>query len=129
MRSCARSCSRRSSIERGSARRQRRQCAALQFLTSQAQLPWSHCAQVPGLQNPNVGFPAQPRGGVVSGPGGTTYFVPDSEPGRVQLSGLQPMGRMGETQEITDAVMYLEKSAFVTGEILHVDGGASAGRW
>jgi hypothetical protein len=27
------------------------------------------------------------------------------------------------------AVMYLEKSAFVTGEILHVDGGASAGRW
>jgi hypothetical protein len=27
------------------------------------------------------------------------------------------------------AVMYLEKAAFVTGEILHVDGGASAGRW
>ena len=45
------------------------------------------------------------------------------------LSGLQPMGRMGEMQEVTDAVMYLEKSAFVTGEILHVDGGASAGRW
>ena len=33
---------------------------------------------------------------------------------------------MGETQEITDAVMYLEKAAFVTGEILHVDGGGSA---
>jgi NAD(P)-dependent dehydrogenase (short-subunit alcohol dehydrogenase family) len=45
------------------------------------------------------------------------------------LSGLQPMGRMGETQEIAEAVMYLEKSTFVTGEILHVDGGASAGRW
>jgi NAD(P)-dependent dehydrogenase (short-subunit alcohol dehydrogenase family) len=45
------------------------------------------------------------------------------------LSGLQPMGRMGEMQEIVDAVMYLEKAAFVTGEILHVDGGASAGRW
>jgi NAD(P)-dependent dehydrogenase (short-subunit alcohol dehydrogenase family) len=45
------------------------------------------------------------------------------------LEGLQPMGRMGETQEIIDAVMYLEKAAFVTGEILHVDGGASAGRW
>ena len=44
------------------------------------------------------------------------------------LSGLQPMGRMGETQEIADAVMYLEKSAFVTSEILHVDGGWSAGR-
>src|SRR6202035_217634 len=36
------------------------------------------------------------------------------------LSRLQPMGRMGEMQEIADAVMYLEKSAFVTGEILHV---------
>jgi NAD(P)-dependent dehydrogenase (short-subunit alcohol dehydrogenase family) len=45
------------------------------------------------------------------------------------LAGLQPMGRMGETREILDAVLYLEKAAFVTGEILHVDGGASAGRW
>ena len=45
------------------------------------------------------------------------------------LSGLQPMGRMGETQEIVDAVLYLERAAFVTGEILHVDGGAHAGRW
>ena len=45
------------------------------------------------------------------------------------LAGLQPMGRMGETQDVVDAVLHLEKAAFVTGEILHVDGGASAGRW
>ena len=45
------------------------------------------------------------------------------------LAGLQPMGRMGETQDVVEAVLYLEKAAFVTGEILHVDGGASAGRW
>jgi NAD(P)-dependent dehydrogenase (short-subunit alcohol dehydrogenase family) len=45
------------------------------------------------------------------------------------LSGLQPMSRMGQTQEIVDAVLYLEQAAFVTGEILHVDGGAHAGRW
>ena len=45
------------------------------------------------------------------------------------LAGLQPLGRMGETQEILSAVLYLEKTAFVTGEILHVDGGACAGRW
>jgi NAD(P)-dependent dehydrogenase (short-subunit alcohol dehydrogenase family) len=45
------------------------------------------------------------------------------------LAGLQPLGRIGETQDIIDAVMYLEKATFVTGEILHVDGGASAGRW
>jgi NAD(P)-dependent dehydrogenase (short-subunit alcohol dehydrogenase family) len=45
------------------------------------------------------------------------------------LDGLQPMGRMGETQDIVEAVIYLENAAFVTGEILYVDGGASAGRW
>ena len=45
------------------------------------------------------------------------------------LTGLHPMGRMGETRDVVEAVMYLENAAFVTGEILHVDGGASAGRW
>lgn len=45
------------------------------------------------------------------------------------LAGLQPMGRMGEMHEIVEAVLYLEKAAFVTGEILHVDGGATAGQW
>jgi NAD(P)-dependent dehydrogenase (short-subunit alcohol dehydrogenase family) len=44
------------------------------------------------------------------------------------LAGLHPMGRMAETQEIADAVLYLEKAKFVTGEVLHVDGGAHAGR-
>ncbi len=43
------------------------------------------------------------------------------------LARLQPMGRMGEVREIADAVLYLENAAFVTGEILHVDGGAHAG--
>ena len=32
-------------------------------------------------------------------------------------------------ERIVDAVLYLESAAFVTGEILHVDGGAHAGRW
>lgn len=45
------------------------------------------------------------------------------------LARLQPMGRLGGTQEVVDAVMYLEHAAFVTGEILHVDGGATAGGW
>ncbi len=45
------------------------------------------------------------------------------------LAGLHPMGRMGEAREVVDAVLYLEAAAFVTGEILHVDGGAHAGRW
>jgi NAD(P)-dependent dehydrogenase (short-subunit alcohol dehydrogenase family) len=44
------------------------------------------------------------------------------------LGGLHPLGRMGEIQEIVDAVLYLERAGFVTGETLHVDGGQHAGR-
>ncbi|MFD4718947.1 SDR family NAD(P)-dependent oxidoreductase [Streptomyces sp. NPDC058423] len=43
------------------------------------------------------------------------------------LAALHPVGRMGEVSDIVDAVVYLEKAPFVTGEILHVDGGQSAG--
>jgi NAD(P)-dependent dehydrogenase (short-subunit alcohol dehydrogenase family) len=43
------------------------------------------------------------------------------------LANLHPMKKMGEIRDITDAVLYLESAAFVTGEILHVDGGQSAG--
>jgi NAD(P)-dependent dehydrogenase (short-subunit alcohol dehydrogenase family) len=45
------------------------------------------------------------------------------------LAGLHPLGRMGEVREIVEAILYLESAAFVTGETLHVDGGAHAGRW
>ncbi len=45
------------------------------------------------------------------------------------LSTLHPVGRMGEMRDIVDAVLYLESAGFVTGEILHVDGGQNAGRW
>ena len=43
------------------------------------------------------------------------------------LAALHPLGRLGEINEIVDAVTYLESAAFVTGEILHVDGGQLAG--
>ncbi len=43
------------------------------------------------------------------------------------LAALHPVGRMGEISDIVDAVTYLENAPFVTGEILHVDGGQSAG--
>lgn len=45
------------------------------------------------------------------------------------LSSLHPVGRMGEVHEIVDAILYLEKAGFVTGETLNVDGGQHAGRW
>ncbi|MEY9895760.1 NAD(P)-dependent dehydrogenase (short-subunit alcohol dehydrogenase family) [Catenulispora sp. MAP5-51] len=44
------------------------------------------------------------------------------------LAAMHPLGRMGEVDDVTEAVIYLEGAAFVTGEILHVDGGQSAGR-
>ena len=43
------------------------------------------------------------------------------------LAGLHPLGRMGDISDIVNAIVYLENAPFVTGEILHVDGGQSAG--
>jgi NAD(P)-dependent dehydrogenase (short-subunit alcohol dehydrogenase family) len=43
------------------------------------------------------------------------------------LAGLHPMGQLGEVDDVVDAILYLETASFVTGEILHVDGGQSAG--
>lgn len=43
------------------------------------------------------------------------------------LSQLNPQKRIGEVDEVTEAVLYLENAGFVTGEILHVDGGQHAG--
>ena len=45
------------------------------------------------------------------------------------LAPLHPLGRMGEIDEVVHGVLYLENAPFVTGEILHVDGGQSAGHW
>jgi NAD(P)-dependent dehydrogenase (short-subunit alcohol dehydrogenase family) len=45
------------------------------------------------------------------------------------LRTLQPMGRISEVKDIVDAIMYLTEAGQVTGEVLHVDGGAHAGRW
>jgi NAD(P)-dependent dehydrogenase (short-subunit alcohol dehydrogenase family) len=45
------------------------------------------------------------------------------------LKTLQPMGKMVAVKDIVDAVLYLSQAGQVTGEVLHVDGGAHAGRW
>jgi NAD(P)-dependent dehydrogenase (short-subunit alcohol dehydrogenase family) len=45
------------------------------------------------------------------------------------LVAFQPMGKIVEIKDIVDAVLYLAQADQVTGEILHVDGGAHAGRW
>jgi len=45
------------------------------------------------------------------------------------LKGLQPVGRMGQVKEVVDAALFLTDATFTSGEILHVDGGAHAGKW
>jgi NAD(P)-dependent dehydrogenase (short-subunit alcohol dehydrogenase family) len=43
------------------------------------------------------------------------------------LGAFNPIGRLGETSDIADAILFLDSAPFITGEILHVDGGQSAG--
>jgi NAD(P)-dependent dehydrogenase (short-subunit alcohol dehydrogenase family) len=43
------------------------------------------------------------------------------------LAKIHPVGRMGEVHDIVEAVLFLESADFITGEIVHVDGGETAG--
>jgi len=45
------------------------------------------------------------------------------------LKTLQPMGKIASIKDVVDAVLCLSEAGQVTGEVLHVDGGAHAGRW
>jgi len=56
----------------------------------------------------------------------TPMHEPETHEG---LKGLHPLGRMGEIKEVVDAILFLTDATFTTGETLHVDGGAHAGRW
>jgi NAD(P)-dependent dehydrogenase (short-subunit alcohol dehydrogenase family) len=40
---------------------------------------------------------------------------------------LHPVGHVGEIEDVVGGILYLESAPFVTGEILHIDGGQSAG--
>ena len=45
------------------------------------------------------------------------------------LKTLSPMGQISDVADIVDAIVYLTEARHVTGEVLHVDGGAHSGRW
>lgn len=51
--------------------------------------------------------------------------APRFSPGTLPL----PSGRTGSPQDVVDAVLYLADSRFVSGVILPVDGGNTAGTW
>jgi NAD(P)-dependent dehydrogenase (short-subunit alcohol dehydrogenase family) len=40
---------------------------------------------------------------------------------------LPPLGRPGQVSDVVDGVLFLESSPYITGEILHIDGGQIAG--
>jgi len=41
---------------------------------------------------------------------------------------LPPLGRVGQVSDVVDGILFLESSTYITGEILHIDGGQIAGR-
>jgi NAD(P)-dependent dehydrogenase (short-subunit alcohol dehydrogenase family) len=43
------------------------------------------------------------------------------------LAALHPLRRVGDVSDVVDAILYLERAPFVTGETLHLDGGQAAG--
>ena len=43
------------------------------------------------------------------------------------LAGRHPLGRVGQVSDVVDGILFLESSPFITGEILHIDGGQVAG--
>jgi NAD(P)-dependent dehydrogenase (short-subunit alcohol dehydrogenase family) len=48
---------------------------------------------------------------------------------REYLATRQPMGQVSQVEDIVGAIMYLSEAGQVTGEVLHVDGGAHVGKW
>lgn len=71
--------------------------------------------------------------GVAPGPTETEMFRQNTKPGsdaERRFLAAVPMGRFGQPDEIAAAVAFLlsEEAAFMTGETLFVDGGASIGK-
>jgi NAD(P)-dependent dehydrogenase (short-subunit alcohol dehydrogenase family) len=61
-------------------------------------------------------------------PGQVTTPLHQDDPQEV-LRTLSPMGSISDAQEIADAVVFLVEAPHITGEVLHVDGGAHLGKW
>jgi NAD(P)-dependent dehydrogenase (short-subunit alcohol dehydrogenase family) len=58
---------------------------------------------------------------------GVIKTPPHDESAYAGMGALHPLGRVGEIEDVAGGILYLESASFVTGEILHIDGGQSAG--
>jgi NAD(P)-dependent dehydrogenase (short-subunit alcohol dehydrogenase family) len=45
------------------------------------------------------------------------------------LKQLSRFNRLAEVAEVVDLVQFLESAPFINGEVIHLDGGAHAGKW
>ena len=54
-------------------------------------------------------------------------ITPSQDPEVATVDQLPPMGRVGQISDIVDGILFLEASPYITGEILHIDGGLTAG--
>jgi NAD(P)-dependent dehydrogenase (short-subunit alcohol dehydrogenase family) len=45
------------------------------------------------------------------------------------LKHLSPLKRLARVEEVADLLLYLDSAPFVNGEVVHLDGGAHAGKW
>ena len=61
-------------------------------------------------------------------PGVVNTPMHESDPKEI-LKSFSPMGTISEVRDIADAVVYLTEARNITGEVLHVDGGAHVGKW
>jgi NAD(P)-dependent dehydrogenase (short-subunit alcohol dehydrogenase family) len=43
------------------------------------------------------------------------------------LAGMIPLGRVGQISDVVNGILFLESSPYITGEIVHIDGGQIAG--
>ncbi len=43
------------------------------------------------------------------------------------MADLHPLGRIGQISDVVEGILYLERASFVTGVVLHIDGGQAAG--
>jgi NAD(P)-dependent dehydrogenase (short-subunit alcohol dehydrogenase family) len=58
----------------------------------------------------------------------TPLHPPESYTPEALAGKLPPLGRAGQVSDIVDGILYLESAPYVTGEVLHIDGGRTAGR-
>jgi NAD(P)-dependent dehydrogenase (short-subunit alcohol dehydrogenase family) len=58
----------------------------------------------------------------------TSLHPPDAYTPEALAGKLPPLGRAGQVSDVVGGILYLESAPYVTGEILHIDGGRLAGQ-